>query len=148
VREKLGLTYTPMVASSASVELQGQGYFTAAIETPPTSFDAFHSLLGAQIADLASKPASVDELNRAKQPLMAAQRRNLETNSYWLGKLTEMTREPRVREQALEQLSMLSTVSTDDVQAFAAKFLSGRQPIIAIARAGSTAAPAAKTPQQ
>lgn len=143
VREKLGLTYTPIVGANASVELQGEGYFTAAIETPPANFDSFRGLLGNQIRNLAAEPVSVDELGRAKQPLMAAQRRNLETNGYWLKKLSELTREPRVREQALEQLSMLSTVSVDDVQTFAAKFLASRQPIVAIAKAAAPPNPAA-----
>jgi zinc protease len=142
VREKLGLTYTPMVGATASVELEGEGYFTAAIETPPANFDSFRDLLASQVKDLAAKPVSVDELSRAKQPLMAAQRRNLETNGYWLGKLSELTREPRVREQAFEQLSMLSTVSLEDIQQFAAKFLARRQPIVAIAKASAPPAPA------
>jgi zinc protease len=135
VREKLGLTYTPSVGVNTSVELEGEGYFTAAIETPPTNFDTFRSLLASHIQDLATKRVTADELDRAKQPLLAAQRRRLETNAYWLGKLSEMTRDPRVREQTLEQLSILSTVSADDVQDFAAKFLAGRQPIVAIAKA-------------
>jgi hypothetical protein len=37
---------------------------------------------------------------------------------------------------------MLSTVSRDDVQAFAAKFLAGRPPIIAIAKASAQQASA------
>jgi zinc protease len=143
VREKLGLTYTPSVGVNTSVELQGEGYLTAAIETPPANFDAFRTLLASQIQDLATKPVSADEIGRAKQPLLAAQRRRLETNAYWLGKLSDMTREPRVREQALEQLSILSTVSADDVQTFAAKFLAGQQPIVAISRAAQSQASAA-----
>lgn len=143
VREKLGLTYTPTVGANTSVDLQGEGYFTAAIETPPANFDAFRTLLAGQIQDLASKPVGGDELSRATQPLLAAQRRRLETNAYWLGKLSELTREPRVREQALERLSMLATVSADDVRAFAAKFLAGRQPIVAIAKAAQSQASAA-----
>ena len=135
VREKLGLTYTPSVAANSSVELQGEGYFTSAIETPPANFDAFSSLLAGEIQDLATKLVTPDELGRATQPLLAAQRRLLETNAYWLGKLSEFTREPRVREQTLEQLSLLATVSADDVKAFAAKFLAGKKPIIAIAKA-------------
>lgn len=140
VREKLGLTYTPSVAANNSIELQGEGYFTAAIETPPANFDAFRTLLAGQIQDLSTKPVTVDELGRATQPLLAAQRRLLETNAYWLGKLSEFTREPRVREQTLEQLSLLATVSADDVKAFAAKFLAGRKPIVAISRAAETQA--------
>jgi zinc protease len=140
IREKLGLTYTPTVGANTSADLQGEGYFTAAIETPPANFDAFRTLLASQVQDLASKPVSGDELSRATQPLLAAQRRRLETNAYWLGKLSELTREPRVREQALERLSMLATVSADDVRAFAAKFLAGRQPIVAIAKAAQSQA--------
>src|SRR6185312_13205231 len=34
VREKLGMTYSPMVSADTSVELRGQGSFSAAIETP------------------------------------------------------------------------------------------------------------------
>jgi hypothetical protein len=35
---------------------------------------------------------------------------------------------------------MLATVSADDVRAFAAKFLAGRQPIVAIAKAAQSQA--------
>src|SRR5206468_5484659 len=65
VREKLGLTYSPMVSAESSKELEGEGYFTAAIETPQANFGAFHSLLESQLKDLAAKPISDDELARA-----------------------------------------------------------------------------------
>ena len=97
VREKLGITYSPMVSADTSLDLRGKGYFTAAIETPQANFAAFHGLLAEQLKDLAAKPVSADELARAKQPLIEGQRKKLETNDYWLGKLTQMTREPRVR---------------------------------------------------
>jgi zinc protease len=146
VREKLGMTYSPMVSADSSLELQGQGYFTSAIETPPANFAAFHALLADQLKDLAAKPVSVDELARAKQPLVETQRKKLETNSYWLGKLAQYTREPRVRKETLEQLDDIAAVSAADVQAFAAKFIAGREPLVAIAKAaGASEASAGNT---
>jgi zinc protease len=148
VREKLGITYSPMVSADSSTQLRGEGYFTAAIETPQKNFAAFHDLLDQQLKDLAAKPVSADELERAKQPLIEGQRKKLETNSYWLDRLTEMTREPRVREQALAELDDIQAVTAADVEALAAKYVAGHQPLVAIAKAvaeqtsGSGAAPA------
>jgi len=139
VREKLGMTYSPMVQADTSLELKGQGYFTAAIETPQPNFAKFHSVLEEQLKDLATKPVSTDELARAKQPLIETQRKKAETNDYWVGKLTQMTREPRVRDQALEELANIQAVTADDVQALAAKYIAGHEPVVAIAKAGETA---------
>ena len=138
VREKLGMTYSPMVNASSSLELQGQGYFAAAIETPEKNFAAFHDLLAKEVKDLAAKPVTADELARAKQPLVEAQRKKLETNDYWLAKLTQLTREPRVRDEALQQLDKIAAVSSADVQAFAAKFIAGHEPLTAISKAAGS----------
>jgi len=135
VREKLGITYSPMVSALSSTELRGQGYFSAAIETPENNFGAFHSILAAQLGDLATKPISDDELARAKQPLVQTQRKQLETNDFWLAKLTESTREPRIREQAVQELGQLEAVTTNEVRAFAAKYLAAHAPIVTIAKA-------------
>jgi zinc protease len=145
VREKLGMTYSPMVSADSSVELQGEGFFTAAIETPEKNFAAFHDLLAKEIKDLAAKPVTADELARAKQPLVETQRKKLETNDYWLTKLTQVTREPRVRDEALEQLDKIAAVSSADVQAFAGKFIAGHEPLIAISKAAGAETPGASS---
>ena len=146
VREKLGMTYSPMVSADSSTELEGLGYFTAAIETPQANFPAFHALLADQLKDLAAKPVSADELARAKQPLVEGLRKKFETNDYWLDKLSDMTREPRVREQALNELGSIQKVTAADVQALAAKYIADRQPLIAISKAGSAQAAAGGAP--
>ena len=140
VREKLGMTYAPMVSADSSLELHGQGYFTAAIETPQANFPAFHALLTEQLKDLAAKPVSADELARARQPLIEGLRKQLETNDYWVDKLTDMSREPRVREQALGELDSIQKVTAADVQALAAKYIADRQPLIAISKSGGAQA--------
>jgi zinc protease len=142
VREKLGMTYSPMVQADSSVELKGEGYFTAAIETPQANFAAFRALLSSQIKDLATKPVSSDELARAKQPLIEGLRKQQETNDYWVNKLTQLAREPRTRRQIADQLASIQQVTVADVQALTAKYLSDRQPLVAIAKAkGSEAVP-------
>jgi zinc protease len=135
VREKLGMTYSPMVSADTSLELQGQGYFTAAIETPQANFATFHALLAEQLKDLAAKPVSADELARAKQPLIEGQRKKLETNDFWLDKLTLMTRDPRVRTPTLTQIDNIAAVTAADVQSVFAKFIAARSPVVAIAKA-------------
>jgi zinc protease len=135
VREKLGMTYSPMVSADASLELQGKGYFTAAIETPQANFATFHALLADQLKDLAAKPVSADELARAKQPLIEGQRKKLETNDFWLDKLTLMTRDPRVRTPTLTQMDNITAVTAADVQSVFAKFIAAHAPVIAIAKA-------------
>jgi zinc protease len=141
VREKLGMTYSPIVAADASQEIQGLGYLVAAIETPQANFDTFHALLTDQLKDLAAKPVSEDELARAKQPLIETQKKKQETNGYWLGKLTQMTRDPRIGQQALEQVAHISAVTAADVQALAAKYLAGHKPLVAISKAQASGAP-------
>ena len=134
VREKLGMTYSPMVSAAASLELQGQGYLTAGIETPPANFASFHGLLADEIKDLAARPVSADELARARQPLIEGQRKKLENNGYWLAKLTQAMREPRVRDQLLGELDAISAVTAADVQEVMAKYVAGKQPIVAISQ--------------
>ncbi len=137
VREKLGITYSPQVQALTAVDLPGEGYLGVTIETPPTNFPKFHSLLAEQIGNLAAKPVSADELVRAKQPLIEAERKKRETNAFWLGKLTQIARDPRVKSETLSTIDRLSGVSATDVQAFIAKYAEGHQPVVVIARAKS-----------
>ncbi len=139
VREKLGITYSPQVNALTSVDLPGEGYFGVTLETPPANFDKFHAMLADQIADLASKPVSADELERAKQPLIESERKRRETNKFWLGKLTQLMRDPRVEGEVLSTIDRLSAVTAADVQALVAKRLAGQQPVVVIAKAKSAA---------
>jgi len=143
VREKLGLTYSPNVDAAASLELKGEGYLAAGIETPPANFATFHALLADQLKDLAAKPVSADELARAKQPLIEGQRKKLENNGYWLAKLTQVTREPRVRDQVLGEVDAITAVTAADVQSVIAKFAAGKEPIVAISQSPAQQTPAA-----
>jgi zinc protease len=143
VREQLGITYSPKVEAVTSVDVPGEGYLGVTLETPPANFAKFHDLLSAQLKDLAAKPVSADELERAKQPLIATERKKRETNAFWLAKLTQVARDPRVESEALGKLDRMSAVSAADVQRLIAKYAAGRVPVTIIARAKASAAEAA-----
>jgi zinc protease len=135
VREQLGITYSPQVNAVTSVDLPGEGYLGVTLETPQSNFDKFHALLADQLRDLASKPVDADELARAKQPLIETERKKRETNKFWLGKLTQLMRDPRVEGEVLSTIDRLSSVTPGDVQALIAKRLAGQQPVIVVAKA-------------
>ena len=90
-------------------------------------------------------PAGLDRFNkwsdlpahRAAQPLIEAERKRVETNPYWLGKLTEITRDPRVRDEVLTELDSIRGVTVDEVQALARKYIAAHEPLIAISKAAT-----------
>lgn len=134
VREKLGMTYSPRASANTSISLPGQGYFRVAIETTPSNFSAFRDLLNAQLNDLASKPITADELERARKPLVEAGIKSRENNAWWAANLASSWREPIMRDWMLEETDRLKAVTTADVQAFAGKMLAGRKPTTIIAQ--------------
>ena len=147
VREQLGITYSPQARAITSLELPGEGYFVVALETPPKNFDKLHALLAAQIQDLAAKPVSADELARARKPLVETELKQRETNGFWLGRLSNLVRDPRVESEILERPGKLAAVTAADVQQFVAKYLAGKSPVIVISKAkDSAAAPASAAP--
>jgi len=141
VREKLGITYSPQVQAESSDELPGEGFLGVTLETPPTNFDKFHALLADQLRDLAAKPVSDDELVRARQPLIETERKQRETNNFWMWKLAGVLRDPRIETETLTRIDRLSAVTSGDVQTFIAQYAAGKQPVIVVAKAKRSASP-------
>lgn len=141
VREMLGITYSPQVQAVSSDDLPGEGYFAVTLETPPANFDKFHALLAGQLRDLAAKPVSADELKRAVQPLIETERKQRETNNFWIGKLAQIARDPRIEAKTLTRIERLSAVTAADVQALITQYAVGKQPLIVIARAKASPVP-------
>jgi zinc protease len=134
VREKLGLTYTPMTDAAASVQLAGLGYLGAVLETPPANFPTFRALLDAQLADLAAKPVSADEFERARRPLIAGRAKDMEGNPFWSTWLPMVLRDPRVRQSVLETRDGLGSVTAEDVRALFARIAANKTPVTVVAK--------------
>ena len=135
VREQLGITYAPQAFAAMSLDLPGQGYFAAQIETPPDKFDTFRQLLQRQLRTLADQPVGADELQRARQPIVEARRKAPENNGFWLGWLARIAAEPAMKAEMLGEPAALDAVSAEQVQAFIRERLAGRAAIEVVARA-------------
>ena len=135
VREQLGITYSPNAFATLSLDLPGQGYFAATIETPPDKFDTFRKLLQQQLRTLADQPVGADELQRAKQPLVEARRKAPENNGYWLGWLARLVHEPALKAAMLGELPALEAVTAEQVQALIRDRIAGTAAVEVVARA-------------
>ena len=141
IRERLGVTYTPQVA----LEIPYGGdecSLSVAIETSPQSADAVAEAVQAIARRLAS-PQGVpyDVLERARKPLLDDTARRKETNAWWLATLDGSWNEPYKLAQARTWRYDYATISVDEVQDSATRWLS-RRPIVAIALPETEAAPA------
>ncbi|MGQ3053713.1 MAG: M16 family metallopeptidase [Roseateles sp.] len=140
VREKLGMTYAPRASGGGSLDVPGQGRFSAEIETPPEKFDAFREVLRAQLQDLAARPVSADELQRAKQPMVEASRKAPEHNGHWAYWLQRILIEPRMKAMQQNETARLEAVTAEQVQAFFRDRIAKREPIEVVARAAEAGA--------
>jgi zinc protease len=135
VREKLGITYSPNAGGGGSLDVPGVGDFSAQIETPPEKFEAFREVLGVQIKELAAKPVSADELQRAKQPMIEASIKAPEYNGHWGYWLPRILIDPRMKSMMQRETANLQAVSAEQVQAFFRDHIAKRQPIEVQAKA-------------
>jgi zinc protease len=135
VREKLGITYSPMTEAVASVQLGGLGYLGTVLETPPANFPTFHDLLVAELKDLAAKPVSADELDRARRPLVEGRAKDMEGNAFWSTWLPLVLRDPRVRANVLETGAGLAAVNAEDLRALFARLAADPTPVVVVSRA-------------
>jgi len=123
IREKMGLTYSPMVNGSVSQQLSGIGYFMAAIETPKENFTQFHAGLQEQMEALAKTEITADELERAKRPIVESRKKRYENNGFWLSVLSQLSTTPVIREDALHQVENAQAVTAEQVKAVFANYL-------------------------
>jgi zinc protease len=135
VREKLGITYSPNVQAYTASDLPGYGYFAAILETPQANFETFRALLADQLHQVASQPVGADELQRAKKPLIEAATKDLENDGWWMGNLSQLLRDPRIKQAVLTRTTNIDAVSAADVQAVLTHFVTSKQPLTVIAKA-------------
>jgi len=147
VRVKLGITYSPQAGAGASLDTPGSGRMSVTIETPPEKFEAVRELLRAQLRDLAERPISADELQRALQPRLESAQKEPENPLYWVSWLTRIQADPRMKAEMQAELAGMQAVTAEAVQAYFRDHILPRPPIEVVARAaeaGGQAAAAAK----
>ena len=123
LRNGEAVTYTPSAVSVASSDLLNFGYVAASVEIPPQKIDGFYADLDAIVADLAARPPTADEFERARAPVIETALKLRETNGFWLGLINGSQADPRRLTTARTRISDLRSVTPADVQSVVAQFL-------------------------
>jgi zinc protease len=123
LREAQGATYSPNVSYSYSMVWPGYGYVMARVEIPPDKLEAFFGDVRKIAADLAAKPPTADELDRAKKPRLDRIEKARVTNNYWLSELSGAQADPRRLDAIRAAIPGTERVSPADVQKAAALYL-------------------------
>jgi zinc protease len=127
VREKLGIAYAPGASSSSSTVFPDYGFLYMAAETRPENLAALYAAFDSIAASLREAPISDDELLRAKAPLVESLRRSQADNGYWVGQLATAGRDPGALDEIRTNLSDLESVSAEDLQRLAQRYLTPSQ---------------------
>ncbi|HEY3694460.1 insulinase family protein [Phenylobacterium sp.] len=124
LREAQGATYSPSVNYSHSMVWPGYGFVSASVEVPPEKLAGFFADVRKIAADLAARPVSADELERAKKPRLDRIEKARVTNQYWLSELSGAQADPRRLDAVRAVLPGTERVTPADVQHAAARYLS------------------------
>ncbi|MFL6520060.1 MAG: M16 family metallopeptidase [Chthoniobacterales bacterium] len=123
LREELGVTYSPHLDNFASDTFPGYGYVVASIDVDPQSA-AKVSEVAVDLADeLAQKGVTEDQLNRAREPKLAAYKDSLRKNGYWLSVLALAQEKPEALDWARSRLPDIASITTAELSALAKKYL-------------------------
>lgn len=123
VREQMGSTYAPTVASSASEIFPGYGYMAAIVVTEPSKARQVQDVVVSVAADICSKGVTQDELDRAKNPTMTRVRESERTNAYWITVLNRAQEKPEVLDWARSRSADFQSITKADLDALAAAYL-------------------------
>jgi zinc protease len=131
LRGQMGKVYSPMVSNSMP-DHGDQGVLTAAIEGMPGEVDVLIAAVRAVAAELAAGGISQDEVEQAREPLLAARRQMKDSNAMWANMLAVGYRQPRAYDDVLRYEEQMRAVGLDDVRRAAARWLKS-EPLVAVA---------------
>lgn len=124
LREKLGASYSPDAAIYPADAIEGFGFIigmSAGKQEDATRLTEIITRIGEQ---LGAQGATADELQRARNPLLASIDKSLRDNSYWLQTvLSPSQSDPVLLDLARSRSEDYKSISLDEINALAKKFL-------------------------
>ena len=123
VREQLGSTYSPNVASLPSDIFPGYGYMEAAVIVDPAKVKQIQDVVISVAADMSANGITQDELERAKNPKLTAVRESERTNSYWMTVLIRAQEKPEVLDWARSRKADFESITKEDIDLLAKEYL-------------------------
>jgi zinc protease len=123
LRDSEGASYSPSASVQSSFEFPDWGLFFAGSEIRPERADLFFRLARGIVGELAAKPASPDEWQRAINPVLSGIERRIRTNAYWAGTMEGWSREPWTIEYTRTYLADYKSLTPDEVRRAVAKWV-------------------------
>jgi zinc protease len=123
LRDSEGASYSPSATVQTSYQFPEWGFFFVGSEIRPERADLFFRLAREIVADLAARPASADEWQRAINPVVSGIERRLKTNAYWAGTMEDWSREPYLIEHSRTYLADYRSLTPEEVRAAMAKWV-------------------------
>ena len=131
IRGELGKSYWSTVASEMPDQAD-QGILQTLIESTPGDIDALVGIARQTAADLAAGKLSQQDLDTAREPLIAARLQAQNSNAAWAGVISHSYRHPETLDELVGYERMLRALSLDQVRKAASTWLA-RAPVVSIA---------------
>ncbi|HEU4821063.1 MAG TPA: insulinase family protein [Qipengyuania sp.] len=128
MRERAGASYAPVVRSDWPTDVDGGGRISALAQLQPKDVPVFFREAQRIATELATTPASQDELDRVTEPLRQYISRASTGNLFWLYQLEGATADPRIVAYLRPLLADYSRTTPQAMQALAKKYFGIRQP--------------------
>lgn len=129
VRVVMGKVYSPSV-TNMMIDEADQGYISASIEATPADIDSLVAATRKLAGELAGGAITQEEVDAARQPLMASNDQALRQNGPWAAVLSHSVRNPDALFELTRLRADLEALTLEDVRKAAATWLAAT-PVIA-----------------
>jgi zinc protease len=131
LRVQMGKVYSPAVGN-VMPDNGDQGVLTAAVDGAPEEVDALVVAVRAVAAELAAGEISQQEVDQAREPMLAVRRQLSGSNAVWANVVAIGYRHPTAYDEVLRYEEQMKAVALDDVRRAAARWLKP-EPLVAVA---------------
>jgi zinc protease len=119
----------PVVRAANSMELHNGSALGVALQICPEEANGLEDRLVRIIRQIANAPIDPEALKAARMMVLAAHSSEQKTNAWWLARLSLVLRDPQL-EPALAAAGNITTVTSQEVQAFLQHRILQRRPIV------------------
>ncbi len=142
IREELGDAYSPYAVSRPSDTYIDYGLFYALAETDPERARGLADVMIEIAADLYENGVTEDELERALVPVVTSLSQVVRNNSYWMSSVLSSSQEhPQRLEWARVMTEDYSSITVDDVEKLARRYLAPERAVRVFVLPDGTVAP-------
>jgi zinc protease len=123
LRSTEGAAYSPSVQNNWPFSYESGGYILVTSQVRPDRVAYFYDVVKETAADLAKNPVSADELKRAVAPMQQLLMRAGTGNAFWINQMEGATQDPRYVQAMQNMPKDMLSITPEELQALAAKYL-------------------------